>query len=264
MAFIDLPGRIHPSGYNRGNGIPSDMDDQIAARLLALNQKFYQTFAESFAETRARLQPGVARLLDDLPPEASVLDLGCGSGGVARGLAGRGHRGPYVGLDSSPALIDRARRNAARHPGASFVHADLTAPDWTDAIPGSDFGRVLAFAVLHHLPGVGIRRRVLRQTRRLTAPEGRLALSVWQFLRSPRLRSRVQPWETVGLSPEAVDADDYLLDWRRDGYGLRYVHHFSPQELADLARETGFAVLETFRADGRTGDLGLYQIWAPG
>ncbi len=60
-----------------------------------------------------------------------------------------------------------------------------------------------------------------------------------------------------------MDPGDYLLDWRRGGEGLRYVHHFSPEELAELAAETGFRVLETFWSDGEGGNLGLYQVWEP-
>ena len=56
---------------------------------------------------------------------------------------------------------------------------------------------------------------------------------------------------------------DYLLDWRRDGNGLRYVHHFNEEELAALASDSGFSVLETFNSDGESGNLGLYQVWRP-
>jgi hypothetical protein len=87
--------------------------------------------------------------------------------------------------------------------------------------------------------------------------------SVWQFLNSPRLAVRVQPWEKVGLSVEQVDPGDYLLDWRHGGTGVRYVHHFSAEELAALAGETGYKILETFHSDGQAGRLGLYQIWSP-
>jgi hypothetical protein len=51
------------------------------------------------------------------------------------------------------------------------------------------------------------------------------------------------------------------MDWRRDGEGIRYVHHFSEPELSALAEQAGFQVEETFYSDGETGTLGLYQIW---
>ena len=74
---------------------------EVVQELIRLNRGFYQTFATSFSETRARLQPGVIHTLDRIGVSDSVLDLGCGNGGVARHLAQRGHKDVYYGLDSS-------------------------------------------------------------------------------------------------------------------------------------------------------------------
>ena len=72
---------------------------------------------------------------------------------------------------------------------------------------------------------------------------------------------RIQPWSEIGLDANAVDPDDYLLDWRLGGRGLRYVHHFQPGELYTLAKQTGFGLEESFFSDGEGGNLGLYQVW---
>jgi (p)ppGpp synthase/HD superfamily hydrolase len=102
---------------------------------------------------------------------------------------------------------------------------------------------------------------MLAKTRNLLKPDGRFALSNWQFLNSERLRERIQPWERIRLSAAEVDEGDHLLDWRSGGEGLRYAHHFNEDELAELAQESGFQVLETFYSDGENGRLGMYQIW---
>ena len=60
-----------------------------------------------------------------------------------------------------------------------------------------------------------------------------------------------------------VEAHDYLLDWRSGGKGLRYVHHFEERELAELAKASGFRIMDTFYSDGEKGNLGLYQVWKP-
>jgi hypothetical protein len=39
------------------------------------------------------------------------------------------------------------------------------------------------------------------------------------------------------------------------------VHHFDEAELADLARLSGFEVVETFYSDGENQRLSLYQVW---
>jgi 2-polyprenyl-3-methyl-5-hydroxy-6-metoxy-1,4-benzoquinol methylase len=126
------------------------------------------------------------------------------------------------------------------------------------------FDTILAFAVLHHIPGAQTRASMLEKIRSLLQPQGQLIHSEWQFLKNPRLRQRIQPWEMAGISEQDVDPGDYLLDWRQGGQGLRYVHHFAEAELDELARESGFIITETFYADGKGGDLGLYQVWLPG
>jgi tRNA (uracil-5-)-methyltransferase TRM9 len=233
-------------------------------RLLDLNRQFYQTFALQFSATRQRLQPGVRQILEKLSTSNRILDLGCGNGELARALAGGGQRGLYVGIDFSPDMISEANRRAGAQAlefNRQFIQADLAAPDWDAALPGSAYDHVLAFAVLHHLPGAELRLQTLRKVRRLLSSEGRFIHSEWQFLNSPRLSARIQPWEAIKMETSMVDPGDYLLDWRHGGSGLRYVHLFDPDELADLAKKTGFQIMETFLSDGEGGNLGLYQVW---
>ncbi len=235
-------------------------------RLLELNRGFYQSFAVPFSETRDRPQPGVMRALHSVAPQAAVLDLGCGNGAVAAELARRGHAGAYVGLDSSATLLELARGRVDR-PGWRFVLAELADEGWpaqaSEALraPRRTFQHALAFAVLHHLPGESLRSRLLRQIHGLLAPGGRFTLSVWNFLASPRLRKRIRPWGDAGLAEAELDPGDYLMDWRRGGRGLRYVHHFTEPELAALAEAGGFRLVESYLSDGEGCALGRYQIW---
>ncbi|QYK51314.1 MAG: class I SAM-dependent methyltransferase [Anaerolineales bacterium] len=245
------------------------MDAGVAQQLIALNREFYQTHAEAFSATRGRLQMGTVRVLEGVAVDARILDLGCGNGGVAVQLAASGHQGGYVGLDFSEGLLQAARQRLAGHPGypAEFMQADLSG-EWAANLSGG-FEVVFAFAVLHHIPGRELRLAFLRQVRGIlkaggseTRPyEGCFIHSNWQFMRSPKLAARVQPWAAAGLEESQVDSGDYLLDWRSGGTGLRYVHQFSEEELAGLAAEAGFRVHELFYSDGSTGDLSLYSIW---
>ncbi|MCW5877906.1 MAG: class I SAM-dependent methyltransferase [Anaerolineales bacterium] len=245
------------------------MQDAVAERLIALNKQFYQALAQPFSASRARPQAGVLRVLENVPAGASILDLGCGNGVLAAELARRGHTGRYLGLDFSAELLSAARGQSPLS-NLQFLEADLTQPDWSSQLEDEPFDFVFAFAVLHHIPGQTRRLSLLRQARTLLRGDGsktrpykarRLALSNWQFLNSPRLRARIQPWEAAGLQADDVDQSDYLLDWRAGGRGLRYAHHFSEEELAALAAEAGFSVKESFLSDGAGGNLGLYQWW---
>jgi len=241
------------------------MDSQTAAQLIELNRRFYDAFGPAFAATRRRIQDGVRRTLDNLPPTGRFLDIGCGSGALAAEWLKRGRRpGDYLGLDFSPTLLDEARQAA---PGVSFAQADLSDPHWAAGLPAGSFTGVLAFAVLHHLPSREVRLGLLRQVRELLAPDGLFIHSQWQFQHSPKLMARRLPWNTVGLDEAQLEPGDTLLDWRftlpggPDQHGLRYVHLFELEELNDLARQSGFRVTETYASDGQGGNLSLYQWW---
>ena len=241
--------------YTRYN---EDVNQVTAERLLALNRRFYTEHARDFSATRARIQPGVQRLLGTLAGHESILDLGCGNGGLARELAERGHRGPYLGLDFSLPLLQQARPAGF---AAEFVQADLASADWAAGLPSAGFDIIFALAMLHHIPDSARRLTLLKQIHDLLKPAGRFIHSNWQFLNSPKLTGRIQPWERAGLPASELDAGDYLLDWKGGAAGLRYVHHFAEPELSALAAAAGFRQNASFHSDGHGGRLSLYQIW---
>lgn len=247
------------------------MDVSVVDQLRELNRRFYQTFGPAFAATRRRIQPGVRRVIASLPVGARLLDLGCGSGALALELDRLWPTGSYLGLDASAELLIAARRalREAKPGGVDirFARADLTDPGWVELAAAQPVDACLAFAVLHHLPGADLRERVLRQVNELLPDGGLFIHSEWQLQHSPRLLARLQPWSAVGLREEEVGPGDALIDWRHalpgqeEQVGLRYVHIFTPEELAELAARTGFAIRETFESDGEGGRLGLYQVW---
>ena len=246
------------------------MDSNTAARLIELNRDFYTRFGDSFSATRHRIQPGVRRVLEMLKGDESILDLGCGNGELARELAKRGHRGPYLGVDFSLPLLREAESPPVRTAqpegfSARFLQVDLTGLSaFSDQLSAAgQWSLVTAFAVLHHIPSHALRLDMLKSIRDLIKNDGLFIHSNWQFLNSEKLKARIQPWEAAAISNLDVEAGDFLLDWRSGGEGLRYVHYFNEEELNELAQASDFRISDTFQSDGMGGRLGLYQIWAP-
>jgi len=235
------------------------MNFTVAQHLIELNREFYTRFGAEFSATRQRLQPGARRVLESLRGDEQILDLGCGNAEVARFLNQSQHRGAYTGLDFSPPLLSAAASEYAFP--VHFLPADLTSPHWAGNFSPSTFDVIFCFAALHHIPSRALRVQILSAARHLMKEDGRLVLSNWQFLNSEKLRARILSWQAANLAPSEVDADDYLLDWRSGGRGLRYAHHFSSDELSALALEVGMRVDAEFLSDGAQGNLGLYQIW---
>ena len=207
--------------------------------LIALNRNFYNAFAEEFSRSRGSINPGIMRALNGLDLSA-VLDVGCGDGRVSKALP---EACQYVGLDFSVKLIGRNAKAAA-----GFALADLSSPL---PVAGRSFPTVICFAALHHLPE---RLLAMRELARVAKqPGGRVAVSVWQITHNARMSQKIV---------EDLGNGDYVLDWERGGRGERFVHEVTETELTELAEGAGLRVVEMFRADGWSGDLGLYAILA--
>lgn len=246
------------------NILKTNMDPNSQKTLLEINQHFYDSFASSFSATRHQVQPGVRKLIEDMITARSILDVGCGNGTLARALAERGYRGTYLGLDMSQDLLENAQKLLETQPKGEFefLTIDLANPEWQQALPVQSFDWLVSFAVFHHIPGKELRHDIARTFASLVTQESYAAVSVWQWQNSPRLRKRILPWSTVGLSEETLDEGDVLLDWRAgETLGLRYVHTFDEDELAALGEQAGFKVVDNFYSDGKSGDLALYQVW---
>ncbi len=238
------------------------MQPELVKRLLDLNRDFYARFARDFSETRS----GERLSLDPIAPYLShglrLLDAGCGNGRLAERLDREGMVLDYTGFDATPDLIAvaRSRKPALRTVNAEFRMADLSEPGWADSLRDrGPFDLILALAVLHHLPGFELRSRVLSDMRSLLAPGGRIILSNWQFDRSERLRGKVVPWTAIGVDERELEPGDALIDWKRGGEGLRYVHLLREEEVSRLARAGGLGVVEQFLANG---DMNLFSILA--
>jgi SAM-dependent methyltransferase len=248
------------------------MDESTANKLAEINELFYTRFGREFAETRRRIQPGVARVLANHVSDGNWLDLGCGSGALGCMWIEHGVRGLYEGLDFSPVLIAEAQKTVCEKkpcPNQEFIYtqADLSRPGWTSRCSLKVYNGILMFAALHHIPAADRRLAFVKEMAGLLETRGQFILSVWQFQRSQKLMTHVQQWSTVGIDPAELDEGDTLLDWRHtspghpDEKGLRYVHLFSKDELSALAEETGFVITNCFDSDGAGGNLSLYQVW---
>jgi SAM-dependent methyltransferase len=85
----------------------------------------------------------VDRVLEGLPPQARVLDLGCGTGNpIARHIIDCGFR--VVGVDQSTKLLEIARTVV---PEAELIHADMVDIQFTETLAAA-----IAWDSVFHLP----------------------------------------------------------------------------------------------------------------
>jgi len=100
----------------------------------------------------------------ELPPPASVLDIGAGTGGMAIGLRDSGYQ--VMGIEPDPEMAAEAAAQGIE------VHT-TTFEDWP--LTGTKYDGVLMSNVLEHLAEP---LQVLKKVKRLLAPGGRLFIEV--------------------------------------------------------------------------------------
>lgn len=241
------------------------MNPETIEFLLNLNRDFYDTYAKSFSSSRFTIQPGIRRLVPQLLEVDSILDLGCGNGNLAKVLVDQGFKGAYLGLDNSLSLLQEAKKYLPEKVSDRFVfrQADLSA--LFDTLPQqADINVITCFAVIHHFPAKPFLDQFFRFAAQTLKENGRLFLSTWQVKNNQRLRGRIKPWSTFVLNDADFSEDDLLLDWRADPSQptrFRYVHHYDSVELRESGFSAGLILEDEFYADGKEGNLALYQVW---
>lgn len=123
---------------------------------------------ERFSEQRAQPFWDLAGLVDRSAPIEQMVDLGCGTGVLTAELVDRLGAADAVGVDDSPAMLDKASAHGTEQ--LRFVEADIGS--WTSA---ADHDLVFSNAALHWLPD---HEEVLASWRDALRSGGQLAVQV--------------------------------------------------------------------------------------
>jgi ubiquinone/menaquinone biosynthesis C-methylase UbiE len=161
----------------------------------------------------------VAAYLTDLAPSngARVLEVGCGTGAVARMLAAWPGIGEVVGVDPSPILLAKARELAQGIGAVTFVEGDGRRLRFED----EEFDVVVVHRVLSHVPEP---ERVLAEAFRVLRPRGGLTVFDGDYA-------------TVTLATHDLDPLQLCVDAFRSAYPT---DAWLIRRLAALVRTAGF------------------------
>jgi ubiquinone/menaquinone biosynthesis C-methylase UbiE len=168
--------------------------------------------ARTLADSHKRL----AQLLDK---GMAVLDVGCGTGAITRGMATvTGPMGRVVGTDNNPALIEKAKQACGDTPGLHFDICDIYALPYEDEFDIVTASRVLQW--LAHPP------EAIRAMKASAKPGGRTLILDYNHEKIA--------WEP---EPPASMKSFYaaFLRWRSDA-GM---DNAIADRLADLLQEAG-------------------------
>jgi SAM-dependent methyltransferase len=180
-----------------------------------------------------------------LMPGETVLDLGSGAG-IDVFLAARevGPTGRAIGVDMTPAMLERARANAAK--------AGLTNVEFREGrlevlpLPDASVDAVTSNCVINLVPDKGV---VFREVARVLKPGGRLAIA--DIVLDGRLPEAVERdiYAYVGCVAGAMERSEYFglleaaglgeIEILRDFDALRAMAQAAPQEAQALLDRTG-------------------------
>jgi SAM-dependent methyltransferase len=156
------------------------------------------------------------RLKELVPPTASIVDFGCGSGRVLKILLDHGYRN-LAGFDPAPSMIAAA---GERLPGVKLN--TLPTPTQSLPLPDSSTDAVLLFAVLTCVPSEAAQRAIIREIERVLRPDGLLYISDLWLQRDDRNRERYEQgvikFGTYGIFelPEGVVLRHHDREWIRE------------------------------------------------
>jgi len=108
----------------------------------------------------------------DLPPDAVVVDVGCGTGYALRHASQEVTRGRLIGIDPVPRMIEIARERTLGHPHSARIEFRVGS---AESMPVEDEAAdvVFAFDSVDHWQDM---KRGLEEIRRILRPRGMLAI----------------------------------------------------------------------------------------
>jgi SAM-dependent methyltransferase len=178
-----------------------------------------------------------------IAPDCRWADVGCGTGALSELILQRCQPRAVAGIDRSAAFVSAAQQKI-HDPRASFEVGDATALPWADA----SFDASVSGLVLNFVPDAAT---MVKEMRRVTRPQGRVAAYVWDYAGGMQMMRHF--WDVaIALNPN--DA------------GLDQAERFpicQPGPLEDLFKKVGLEVVSARPIDTTMVFRDFDDYWTP-
>ena len=160
----------------------------------------------------------------DLRGDETVLDAGCGSGGVTLQLLERLPRGYVIAVDAAPSMVEHARR--ALGDRATVIHSDLQ-----ELVLDTPVDAVFSNAVFHWVPD---HDRLFRRMHDALRPGGRMSVQCGG-------KGNIEGFHGIAAEIGAHDPfAEHLADWEGPW------NFAGAEETRDRLERAGFTEIETW------------------
>ena len=179
----------------------------------------YDQCANAYAASRSEdANPELSILIERLPSNCTVLDIGCGAGiPVCKRL---GQYGKIIGIDNSPRMIELAQENV---PSAEFKCADIMKVEFA----ASSFDAVTSFYAIFHLPKKE-HEGLFRKIHLWLKPKGYLMATLAKWNQSPYTEDDffdvTMYWSNYGISQYRemlIQMGFLIIEDTRIGHGYK-------------------------------------------
>lgn len=155
-------------------------------------------------------------------PSATILDVGCGGGLLAEGMANRGAK--VTGIDRSEKALGVAKTHAARA-GVELQYEASDAETWAESHGGA-YDAVTCLEVLEHVPDVP---RTIKACAAMLKPGGKFFFATLNRTPTSYLK--------------AIIGAEYVLNWLPKGTH-QYSKFIRPSEMVQAIRMAGLETEE--------------------
>lgn len=208
------------------------MNQTDAKKIVASVKDVYNKVATPFVASRARDWDEFETIAPHIDSNITLLDAGCAHGRlIPTFLKHNLKKENYVGIDISENLIKKAKQ---MFPDMHFDVGDVCDLPYQN----DTFDITISSAVLHHIPSQELRIKMIQGLARVTKPNGKIILLVWNAFYFPHL------WKSIFLSyiksfisfGSKESGDMYLPFFGKEN--KRYVHAFTKRTLVELLRKS--------------------------
>jgi arsenite methyltransferase len=191
-------------------------------------------------------EQAIARM--NVPREAEVLDVGCGSGWAARLMAEKASAGHVIGIDVSDEMIRVAREQSARFTNLKFQVAS------TQRLPFPDntFTHAFSMESLYYYADIG---RAVSEIELVLQPGGLFVMVVDLYKENPPTHQWI---ETLNVPVQLLGTEDYRSLFGQSGFvNIHDDRLRDPRPVPDDYTRGSFKTREDFVEYRKNGSLML-------
>ena len=216
------------------------MKKTTLGKILTQTETGYDQMAEKFSGTRTFFWRDLEFIKNYVTDRNKILDFGCGNGRLLEILKDKNI--DYFGVDVSQKLIELAKNKYPQFAGNIIKISGQARLDF----PDNFFDAVVSIAVFHHFPSQKYRLEMARELHRVTAPNGKIIVTVWNLWQKKYRRHIWKNMFKKAFGQSELDYLDCVIPFKNNAGKTfsRFHHAYTLRELKNIFSQAGFREIE--------------------